>query len=1041
MLSMKNARLLLLLSVFIFSENTSPLLACGYNYVSLCATQLEIEANNNILPFYVGNCTWLTNFNGHNFGAVTELKIHKGSNNTWESCENRVLNAKLFYRIYANGSTPGTFNELNLNTLTLGGTGAYRNRTYEALPDLDLLAGLPGGSYNLEVYFFSDVDFDNDNVPDGSLTMNNGGTFFKATFSKSGGGSGGLAVTFPTKNNVSCPGGSNGKLTAAATGGTAPYSFAWSNGATTATIQNLPAGSYTVTVTATGGLTGTASTSISQPAPLNISIAATDETSANANNGTATASTTGGTPNFGYTWSTGATTPSINGLDAGTYTVTATDSRGCTASKSVIIATSGTIPGGYCAAAGSFPWNEWLGEVSLAGLSNTSDKSSYTNFTNLAAPQLTAGEDYPMTLKTGTGWFGVPEFWRVWIDFNHNGTFEASEQVLDETSTPPNTGSSQLIVNQTISIPLTTEEGITRMRVAIKRTAAPTACEAIPFGEVEDYHVNILPVAGSCHLTASVANLLCNNQNTPTNPADDTYTFSLTVTAVGGGTGWTANINGTTQTGTYGTAKNLGPYPISAGNLSFSVKDAADATCQKTVSVTPPATCSNQVPCSIAAAVGNIACDNNGTTGTGTDDTFTFALTVTGSGAGSGWTTVINGTTFTGSYGIAKPLGPYPISGGALNFTVRDAQTATCTTGATATPPAPCSVTGGPTNYCQSSADFPWHEWISRVAFTGIDKTSAKWYYSDYTANTGVVVPGQSYPLGLYASFSWETNQPHFRVWIDYSGDGQFQEPAEIAFQGIVSAANGAQDALLSGMVNVPANATMGMTRMRVSLKRGAYPTACEAHIPFGEVEDYSILISSGFSNGDRMAAAANALELHATATPTANRIRTEFFTETAVQNLRLERATAPDFEWQNLEEHTGLWLPEYEDIVLNFTDAAPAEGTNHYRLALGLADGRIVFSDVESVVHQRTADFSVFPNPLSAGAELSINLEKIVGHEVVVQIVHATGRQVFTEKIPVVEQPVLVLPTANLANGEYFVFLRAAGMRPVGKKLSVVRE
>lgn len=1039
---MKNARLLLLLSVFLFSENINPLLACGYNYVSLCATQLEIESNNNILPFYVGSCTWLTNFNGHNFGAVTELRLHKGSSTTWESCDNRVLNAKVFYRIYANGSMPGTFNELNLSNLTLGGTGAYRNRTYDALPDLDLLAGLPGGNYNLEVYFFSDVDFNNDNVPDGNLTMNNGGTFYKATFSKAG-GSGGLAVTFPTKNNVSCPGGSNGKLTAAVTGGTAPYSFAWSNGATTATIQNLAAGSYTVTVTATGGLTGTASTSISQPAPLNISIAATDETSANANNGTATASTTGGTPNFSYAWSTGATTPNINGLDAGTYTVTATDANGCTASKNAVISTAGTIPGGYCAASGSFPWNEWLGQVTLGSLDNTSDKSSYSNFTNLAAPQLTAGEDYPITLKTGTGWFGVPEFWRVWIDFNRNGTFEANEQVLDATSNPPNTGSSQLTVNQTISIPLTAEEGITRMRVAIKRTAAPAACEALPFGEVEDYHVNILPASGSCHLTASVANLLCNDHSTPTDPSDDTYTFSLTVTAVGGGTGWTANINGTTQTGTYSTAKNLGPYLISAGNLSFSVKDAADATCQKTVSVAPPATCSNQVPCSITAAIGNVACDNNSTTGTGTDDTFTFSLTVTGAGTGTGWTTSINGTTFTGSYGIAKPLGPYPISGGALNFTVRDAQNATCSSGATATPPAPCSVTGGPNNYCQSSADFPWHEWISRVVFAGIDKTSAKWYYSDYTANAAAVAPGQSYPISLYSSFSWETNQPHFRVWIDYNRDGQFQEPGEIAFQGIVSAANGAQDALLSGMVSVPANASAGATRMRVSLKRGAYPTACEAHIPFGEVEDFTVVVGSGLEggSGDRMASQANAIELQAHAASTANHIRTEFFTESAVQNLRLERATAPDFEWKNMEEHNGLWLPEYEPIALDFTDENPAEGANHYRLALGLADGRVIFSDVESIVNQRAAEFAVFPNPLSAGAELSINLEKLMGREVAVQIIHATGRQVFAEKIPVVEQPVLVLPTANFANGEYFIFLQSAGMRPVGKKLVVVRE
>ena len=46
-------------------------------------------------------------------------------------------------------------------------------------------------------------------------------------------------------------------------------------------------------------------------------------------NGMATVSATGGTPNYSYSWSNGATTQSISGLQAGTYTVTVTDAHGC----------------------------------------------------------------------------------------------------------------------------------------------------------------------------------------------------------------------------------------------------------------------------------------------------------------------------------------------------------------------------------------------------------------------------------------------------------------------------------------------------------------------------------------------------------------------------------------------------------------------------------------------------------------------------------------------------------------------------------------
>ena len=147
-----------------------------------------------------------------------------------------------------------------------------------------------------------------------------------------------VALTLSTNVvNLTCNGDNNGSATVVATGGTAPYTYAWNNGKTTATASGLTAGTYTVTVTDTKGCTKTASATITQP--LTPVLCTTTKTDANCNtaNGTATANATGGTGPYTYSWSNGKTTANITGLAANLYTVTVTDTKGCSAISSVNI--------------------------------------------------------------------------------------------------------------------------------------------------------------------------------------------------------------------------------------------------------------------------------------------------------------------------------------------------------------------------------------------------------------------------------------------------------------------------------------------------------------------------------------------------------------------------------------------------------------------------------------------------------------------------------------------------------------------------------
>ncbi|MCF8443009.1 MAG: DUF11 domain-containing protein, partial [Saprospiraceae bacterium] len=97
-----------------------------------------------------------------------------------------------------------------------------------------------------------------------------------------------------------------------------------------------------------------------------------------------------------------------------------------------------------------------------------------------------------------------------------------------------------------------------------------------------------------CAITASVTNIACSNYNTPSNPNDDIYTFTVTATNPAGGTGYQMFIPQLNQThsGTYGSPLFIQNMPIAAGNLTLNFTDNTTANCSATASVTAPPPCS-----------------------------------------------------------------------------------------------------------------------------------------------------------------------------------------------------------------------------------------------------------------------------------------------------------------------------------------------------------------------------------------------------------------------------------------------------------------
>ena len=137
---------------------------------------------------------------------------------------------------------------------------------------------------------------------------------------------------------VSCFGGANGSILVSVTGGTSPYRYQWNDGVTSENRNNVAAGNYHVTVTDSRGCSAMNTINITQPsAVLAVTPHVLNAGCYGAATGSITLQVSGGTPAYVYNWGNGVTTQSRNGLAAGAYSVTVTDSKGCLASTSVSI--------------------------------------------------------------------------------------------------------------------------------------------------------------------------------------------------------------------------------------------------------------------------------------------------------------------------------------------------------------------------------------------------------------------------------------------------------------------------------------------------------------------------------------------------------------------------------------------------------------------------------------------------------------------------------------------------------------------------------
>lgn len=177
-------------------------------------------------------------------------------------------------------------------------------------------------------------------------------------------------------------------------GGLSPFTYTWSNGGTTDTIQNLNAGDYQVTVTAADGCSESASVSVQTGSSLIASFVPIAESTNGAADGSATVNVSGGVSPYTYQWDyNNATTATISNLPSNVYHVTVTDSGGCSQSGSVAVFVADGSDGNT--ACTNFSVNATITEASCSTQAEGSISLQVNNGQNPLTYQWSTGDTTP----------------------------------------------------------------------------------------------------------------------------------------------------------------------------------------------------------------------------------------------------------------------------------------------------------------------------------------------------------------------------------------------------------------------------------------------------------------------------------------------------------------------------------------------------------------------------------------------------------------------------------------------------------------------
>lgn len=472
----------------------------------------------------------------------------------------------------------------------------------------------------------------------------------------------------------------------------------------------------------------------------------------------------------------------------------------------------------YCSSKGEDVTYEWIESVDIAGVSNTSGENGGYLFQGGPNTVLWADSSYAVTLTPGFAGSSFPEYFRIWVDTDRDGTFDSpSERVLERS----NVSSS---FTDTLDVPASVSSGGTRMRVSMQYDSLPSVCASVPFGEVEDYCVQLKQqqdTMASCFVPFDLKSDARSDSAAilyySADPGTDSIELSYRPVAT---MSWTDTFTASTDSFLLDGLQGCKTYEYRVRSYCGTDTSGWSATDSfKTYG------CCN-APKGLMAK----SSKNNSITlqwnAIYAASSYEMRFKAMGSTSWNGF--AVSGTDTTVSE--LDPCHKYL-------FKVR----ADCDTGYSPytavnsfdTDCAPCHAN----SYCAAKGNSS-QEWIDSLQLQGVSLASGNdGGYLEFGNANLELREDSGYVFTLQPGFSGASNSQYVRIWVDTDRSGSFEDPSERLYE------SSAFSSLHSDTLFIPSGVSAGGARMRVAMQEGGLPPNC-TDPSNGEVEDYCVLLS-----------------------------------------------------------------------------------------------------------------------------------------------------------------------------------------------------
>ncbi len=559
--------------------------------------------------------------------------------------------------------------------------------------------------------------------------------------------------------DILCNGAMNGAIMTNISGQTDPVDYQWIAGSseTTPDLLGLSAGQYTLMVTDANNCEASLNVEISEYDPIQITgstiiVPSCDDL----NSGEVQIDVFGGSGSYNFNWSNGSLMEDLTGVPAGFYELVISDAAvaNCEITQPFVIdappivdvSTAENISCDENGTPGDNSDDIINFALDLSGLDNSYNFSASVDQGTINPISGSFGGVVLFSLQAGSAGSGnvtitisnsddptcfstieiidpgpcsgqpcsLSDIGLSGVTCDQNGTpTEGADDILifDLNPSGTNLGSGYNISVSTGTVNPAMATYGSSQSFSMQAGSATGGDVTVTITDIDDPACTIdilISEVGSCQdavcviSSAGIANVVCNTGADPEDTIDDFISFNLDVT----GENASANYNVSTSsgsitptTGTYGmdNAFTLQAGSAGAGDVTLTISDSMDPSCQIVVTIIDPGDCS-AIGCLITnAQLGNIDCNNNMTDTDGSDDIIEFSLNPIANANGANYIVSVSSGTVTptsGAFGVTTmfSLQAGSAGGGNVTITITDGDDNSCTFDVLLNDPGSCEV-------------------------------------------------------------------------------------------------------------------------------------------------------------------------------------------------------------------------------------------------------------------------------------------------------------------------------------------------------------